>query len=212
MAISLLRVRRPELQLGHHAVRPTIVLPSTMSRDPGGLVDDVEKPPVETIGPIDPAALGAALARSVLGRSGYLTPGLVDFATRMNVPRDRLQAELAHVSIITMHFCIGVVFGAGADAAIVDGFYRTLWAAPPWCATERGWRSRVREYQHLLSQPHPEHGRAYGVGRAFARLCGASHDVAVIELGATAFVEQLAPILGLLRTVRVAGAGEAAPA
>jgi len=46
----------------------------------------------------------------------------------------------------------------------------------------------------------------------FARLCGASHDVPMIELGATAFVEQLAPILGLLRSVRVAGAGEQAPA
>ena len=70
----------------------------------------------------------------------------------------------------------------------------------------------MREYQHLLSQPHPDYGRAYGMGRVFARLCGASHDVSVIELGATAFVEQLAPILGLLRSVRVAGAGEVAPA
>lgn len=100
----------------------------------------------------------------------------------------------------------------GADAAIVAGFYRRLWAPPEWCATERGWRSRVREYQHLVSQPHPEYGRTYGVGRVFARLCGASHDLPMIELGATAFVEQLAPILGLLRSVRVAGAGEVAPA
>ncbi len=176
------------------------------------MIDD-GKPPAETLGPIDAAALGAALARSVLARAAYLSPGLVEFATRMNVPRERVQSELAYISIITMHFCIGVVFGqSGLDAAIVNGFYRTVWAAPEWCATERGWRSRVREYQHLLSQPHPDYGRAYGVGRVFARLCGASHDVPVIELGATAFVEQLAPILGLLRSVRVAGAGEVAPA
>lgn len=70
----------------------------------------------------------------------------------------------------------------------------------------------MREYQHLLSQPHPEYGRGYGVGRVFARLCGASHDVPVIGLRATAFVEQLAPILGALRAVRVADAGEVAPA
>ena len=44
-------------------------------------------------------------------------------------------------------------------------------------------RAREREYQHLLSQPHPEYGRGYGVGRVFARLCGASHDVPVIGLG-----------------------------
>ena len=172
-----------------------------------------ETPPAETIGPIDPTALGAALARSVLARASDLSPGIAEFARRMNVPGERLQAELAHVSIITMHFCIGVVFGPGGqDASIVSGFYRTLWTGAEWCATERGWRSRVREYQHLLSQPHPDYGRAYGVGRVFARLCGASHDVPVIELGATAFVEQLAPILGLLRAVRVAGAGEVAPA
>jgi hypothetical protein len=175
------------------------------------LIDDSTTSP-EAIGPIDPGVLGAALARSVRSRSDALTPGVLAFATRMNVPRDRIQTELAYISIVTMHFCVGVVFGRdGTDAAIVDGFYRVLWASP-WCATERGWRSRVREYQHLLSQPHPEYGRAYGVGRVFARLCGASHDVPVIELGATAFVEQLAPILTLLRSVIVAGAGERAPA
>jgi hypothetical protein len=169
--------------------------------------------PGATIGPIDPAALGAALARSVLSRSANLTPGIVRFSTRMNLPDERVQAELAYVSIVTMDFCIGVVFGPRAmDAAILSGFYRKLWSVPEWCATERGWRSRMREYQHLLSQPHPEYGRAYGVGRVFARLCGASHDVPVIELGATAFAEQLAPILGLLRAVRVASARNAAPA
>jgi hypothetical protein len=120
------------------------------------VIDD-GKPPVETIGPIDPTVFGAALARSVRSRSTQLTPGVLAFATRMNVPHERIQSELAYVSIITMHYCVGVVFAQGGnDAAIVDGFYRTLWAAPEWCATERGWRSRVREYQHLLSQPHPE--------------------------------------------------------
>ena len=166
----------------------------------------------EAIGPVDPSALGAALARSVLERGRALTPAIVEFAVRMNVPRERIQVELAYVSIITMHFCIGVVFAGRRDATILYGFYRALWGGTEWCATERGWRSRLREYQHLLSQPHPEYGRAYGVGRVFARLCGASHDVRVIELGATAFVEQLAPILGVLRAVRVADAGDVAPA
>ena len=78
-----------------------------------------------TIGPIDPAVLGAALARSVRSRSDALTPGVLAFATRMNVPCDRIQTELAYISIITMHFCVGVVFGpsvrdllprAGSDA------------------------------------------------------------------------------------------------
>ena len=68
----------------------------------------------EAIGPVDPSALGAALARSVLERGRELTPGIVEFAVRMNVPRERIQAELAYVSIITMHFCIGVVFEGGA--------------------------------------------------------------------------------------------------
>ena len=176
------------------------------------MIDDATAP-AEAIGPIDPGELGAALARSVRARSNALTPAVLAFATRMNVPHERIQTELAYIAIITMHFCVGVAFGsARADGAITDGFYRALWSPPAWCATERGWRSRVREYQHLLSQPHPEYGRAYGVGRVFARLCGASHDVPMIELGATAFVEQLAPILGLLRSVRVAGAGEVAPA
>ena len=98
----------------------------------------------EAIGPVDPSALGAALARSVLERGRELTPGIVEFAVRMNVPRERIQAELAYVSIITMHFCIGVVFEGGRDAAILYGFYRTLWGGTEWCATERGWRAARR--------------------------------------------------------------------
>jgi hypothetical protein len=34
-------------------------------------------------------------------------------------------------------------------------------------------------------------------------LCGASHDVPVIEVGALSYVEQLPPILSLLRGVTV---------
>ena len=148
-------------------------------------------------------ALGARLAQSVLSRSCG-GAGLEEFAARMNLEPDRVLTELAYVSVITMHFCVSVVFGPDSeDVRVLEGLYRALWSGDPWCATERGWRARVREYQHLLSQPHPEFGRAYGVGRTFARLCGASHDVAVIELGATAFVEQLAPILGVLRSVTV---------
>jgi hypothetical protein len=165
-----------------------------------------EQPPQEDEARVSVHAetLGERLGQSVLSRSVGTDSALGEFAARMNLERDRVQAELAYVSIITMHFCVSVVFGReGEDVRVLDGFYRTLWSAPPWCATERGWRSRVREYQHLLSQPHPDFGRAYGVGRTFARLCGASHDVAVIELGAIAFVEQLAPILGLLRSVTV---------
>jgi hypothetical protein len=58
-------------------------------------------------------------------------------------------------------------------------------------------------YQDALNNPHPEFGRGYGIGRAFARFCGATHDLPVIELGARAYVEQLPPILTLLRGVLV---------
>ena len=36
----------------------------------------------DAIGPIDPSARGAALARSVLERGRELTPGIVEFAAR----------------------------------------------------------------------------------------------------------------------------------
>lgn len=55
----------------------------------------------DAIGPIDPSARGAALARSVLERGRELTPGIVEFAARMNVPRERIQVELACGSIST---------------------------------------------------------------------------------------------------------------
>ena len=46
-------------------------------------------------------------------------------------------------------------------------------------------------------------GRAYAIGRTFARHCHCSHEVAVIEFGARAYMEHLPPMLALVRGVTV---------
>jgi hypothetical protein len=61
-------------------------------------------------------------------------------------------------------------------------------------------RARAPEYRDALRHPHPEHGRPYSVGRAFARGCGCSHEIAAIEFGAIAYMSQLPPMLEGLRT------------
>lgn len=64
-----------------------------------------------------------------------------------------------------------------------------------------GLAARVRDYKDAFNHPPPELGRAYVIGRTFARHCHCTHEIAVIEFGARASMEQLAPRLGLLRSV-----------
>jgi hypothetical protein len=149
-------------------------------------------------------ALGDELARSVRQRAENVPESLADFVRTMSLDVERVRVELAYLSIVTMHFCVGV---ASADrmqqSRVLSAFYRGLWSGPTWLASEAGLAERLPQYETALNNPHPDLGRGYGMGRVFARWCGASHDVSVIEVGALAYVDQLPPILSLLRGVRV---------
>ena len=149
-------------------------------------------------------ALGAELARSVRERSGPPADGIVAFASAMSLNPERVQDELAYLSIVTMHFCIGAAIeDEPLRLRVAGGFYHTLWSGAPWRASAGGLETRTLEYETALNNPHPELGRAYGLGRGFARQCAAAQDVPVIEFGARAYVEQLSPILSLLRSVTI---------
>jgi hypothetical protein len=148
-------------------------------------------------------ALGAQLAQSVKARAAEPGSGVTGFATTMAIDPARLQDELAYLSIVTMHFCVTAGLPPDVSPRVLGAFYRELWTRDSWRATSAELDVRTPAYQDALNNPHHEFGRAYGVGRTFARLCGATHDVPVIELGARAYVEQLPPILTLLRGVDV---------
>ena len=153
---------------------------------------------------IEARTLGAELARSVRARSGPPADGIVAFAAAMALDPERVQDELAYLAIVTMHFCIGAaVEDAAVRARVAAGFYLALWAGDPWRASMEGLESRTTDYESALNHPHPELGRAYGIGRGFARQLGAAQDVPVIEFGARAYLEQLSPILGLLRGLTI---------
>ena len=149
-------------------------------------------------------ALGAQLARSVKARAS-IAPGtaVAEFGASMAIDPERLRDELAYLSIVTMHFCVGAVLAGELGGRVLASYYRELWAGDPWLARPAELDARTPAYQEAFNHPHPDVGRGYGVGRTFARLCGATHDVPVIEFGARAYVEQLPPILTLLRSVVV---------
>jgi hypothetical protein len=148
-------------------------------------------------------ALGAELARSVKSRADMTSAGLAEFVVAMAIDPARLQAELAYLSIVVMHFCVGAALEGDVVSRVLAAFYRELWTRGVWTGTPGELATRTPAYEDALNHPHPEFGRGYGIGRAFARFCGATHDVAVIEFGARAYVEQLPPILTLLRGVAV---------
>ena len=146
--------------------------------------------------------LGAELARAVMTQAETAGEGVAGFAKALSLEAHRLHVELTYQSILTTQFALGVALGAGeSKARVATAFERALWSGAPWLASASGLRARRREYKDAFNHPHPELGRAYVVGRTFARYCGCSHDVAVIEFGARAYMEQLPPMLGLLRSV-----------
>jgi hypothetical protein len=179
-----------------------------MADDGSGLVIPAEavSEPVG-MGPATPTSaemLGADLAASVIARALRSDESAASFARPLNLDAERVRSELAYLSIFTMHFCIDSVLGTSPVRAVVlRAFYDALWSREDWGPTASGIERRIREYGDAFDHPHPEYGRGYWTGRVFARLCGASHDVAVIELGARAYVSQLPPILTFLRSVAV---------
>ncbi len=155
--------------------------------------------------PTSADVLGADLAASVIARALRSGETAASLARPLNLDPERVRTELAYLSIFTMHFCIDSVFSGSPTCDVLLGaFYDALWSRDDWGATASGIERRIREYGDAFERPHPEYGRGYWTGRVFARLCGASHDVAVIELGAHAYVSQLPPILTFLRSVAVA--------
>ncbi len=126
----------------------------------------------------------------------------IAFARALSLDADCLHAELIYLSILTTRFALGVALGAGESPARVRAaFERALWSGAPWRASASGLSARRREYKDAFNHPHPELGRAYMIGSTFTRHCNSSHEVAVIEFGARAYMEQLPPMLGLLRSV-----------
>src|SRR4029078_2884624 len=142
---------------------------------------------------------GVELARRVKARADLPGAGVTGFATTMAIDPERLQDELAYLSICPMIFCVSA--GRAPDVAprVLGSYYRALWTGDSWRGRLADLGARTPAYEDALKHPHSGYGRAYGVGRRVARLCGATHDLPVIEFGARAYVEQLPPILTLLR-------------
>ena len=148
--------------------------------------------------------LGAELARSVRTQAEAMSDGVAAFARSQSLDADRMHVELIYLSILTAQFALGVALGTGETHALVGAsFERGLWSGAPWRASAAGLAARLREYKDAFNHPHPELGRAYVIGRTFARHCNCSHEVSVIEFGARAYMDQLPPMLGLLRSVTV---------
>jgi len=180
--------------------QPTSASPAT----PAGAVSSAQAgaSPSVVQTPVSPEVLGAELAASVIARALRMREPAALIADSMSLHRDRVQGELAYMAIFTMHFCIHTVLGEHpACPQVISAFYNGLWSRTDWGATAKGAERRVRRYGDAFNNPHPEYGRGYWTGRVFARLCGASHELAVIEFGARTFVTQLPPILSFLRTV-----------
>jgi hypothetical protein len=81
-------------------------------------------------------ALGEELARSVRQRAENVPESLADFVRTMNLDAGRVRVELAYLSIVTMHFCVGVALADRTQQT------RVLRRSIAGCGRDRrGWRA-----------------------------------------------------------------------
>jgi len=163
------------------------------------VTDDIPNPIVSVTAP---EALGDELARGLRTRAEVPGKGVIGFAKALSLDQDRLQVELVYLSIVTTQFALGVALGTDEPCARVGvALERALWSGPPWRASAAGLTARLRDYRDAFNHPHPELGRAYVIGRTFARHCHCSHEIAVIEFGGRAYMDQLSLTIALLKSV-----------
>jgi hypothetical protein len=155
------------------------------------------------------ATLGRALAQSVIAESGPLAAGAAAFARAWSLEADRLTVELFYLSLLTTRFAVDVGLPAREGAEARAAFEHALLASAGDRVNEAGLAARLREYRDAFADRPPELGRAYAIGRTFARLCHSGREVAVIECGARVYIEQLAARLRLLAEVTVVSASPA---
>jgi len=176
-----------------------------------GSVDTVDDALDPHAGPTPPEpttitaeALGRSLARSVVARTSRPGEGVAALAARFSVDPSRVTRELGYLSVVTTRFCVETVLcGEASRGRLVEAFYAELWSNASWGPHASGLSRRVTDYEDAFNHPHPELGRAYRLGRIFARWCRARNDVAFLELGARAYLEQLALTLAHLRGTQV---------
>ena len=155
--------------------------------------------------PSEPAAtLAGMLAGTLVTRLESSGADVDALARAMSLDVSRVRVELSYLLVVTTQFCIAAAVDEEAQALLQSEFASAALAARPLALTPRGLRVRMREYRDALQHPHPELGRAYSVGRVFARFCDAARELAVIEFAAHTYMAQLPPMLGRLREVRVA--------
>jgi hypothetical protein len=154
--------------------------------------------------PIAAELFGETLARSVVHRTTEPGEGVRVLAARLSLDPSRVTRELGYLGVFTMRFCITTVLKDDpALGRVLDAFYPALWVDRSWGPHASGLTRRVADYEDAFSTPHPDYGRGYRIGRVFARWCHAREDVALMELGARAYVEQLPRVLDVLRSARV---------
>ena len=150
------------------------------------------------------ADLAADLASALATRVHSTADEVQTLVRTMSLDPVRVAAEYAYLLIVVTQFCID----AGVDepqprTALGRAFKSAVQSAAALRASARGIELRRHAYGDALSNPHPEFGRAYSVGRVFARYCDASLEVAVIDFGMRTYMDQLPPMLGRLRSVTV---------
>ncbi len=147
--------------------------------------------------------LGRALAQSVIAERGPLGASMAEFARALSLDPDRLTIELFYLSVLTTRFAIDIGLSEPGGPAVRGAFEHAILASAGDRVNEAGLMGRLHEYRDAFSDPHPELGRAYSIGKTFARLCHSAREVAVIECGARIYIEQLASRLKLLAEVTV---------
>ena len=101
----------------------------------------------------------------------------------MTIDKDVLQKELSYLQVFLIDFMTQMTLNdVPTRKAVLGAFYERLRENTD--AVDAHLASRFDDYLVAANSPHPELGRGWSIGKAFAKLCKAEDHALVIHVGA----------------------------
>jgi hypothetical protein len=145
--------------------------------------------------------IGTMLAEAVVRTATVPDNTLLKLAAEYHV--QQLALEVVCLEMFLVDFLVSEVVGANDSklrAPVLEAFYGYLRdASDDWKGLREAIDPRFAAYAEAMNAPHPQYGRGYPLGRAFAQVVGRPNDLAVIGFAAQHYINFMEAVVPIIR-------------